>query len=635
MTENKNWLTVFLKFIELLRIDSKENVAEDNRGSQLKIWGSQRVFLEQLSDGLNKNIRSFVFLKARQLGITTISLAIDVFWMAMYPGMVGCLVADTESNREVFRSTIRRYIESFPKGFFGKSFTIVKGGDNRNFMKFSNGSRLDFLVAGTRSKKTWGEGRGYAFAHSTETANYGSAEGLMSFRETLADTHPNRLFIYESTAKGNNHFKDMYEEAGRDTITKRRAFIGWYHKEINTIARKDPLYGIYGVAEASAEEQELIDLVKDKHDFDITKEQLAWYRWRCADNAADQNAIHQNLPWYDAQAFVLSGFSFFQVRLIGEQLERIMGGKDENGDRLVKFKAYRLWLGNDFWASKMEHIVDQERLGEVELRVWEDPAPGGKYVIGCDAAFGRNDWKDRSAISVFRCFADKLVQVAEYADNKYETHQTAWVLAYLADIYPDCIVNVELTGGPGRAVLREFDSLRERFRAEVYQPVLQDHDREDFLYHARHYLYKKSDSYGGGNVKSFDTNGRSKFEIMNQLRDSHSTRVLLVNSAPLCNEMLDVVQDGYEIGAPGRNKDDRVFAAALANRVWIDDVRNPMTQQGLTYERVLSQEYQDEEDRSQGPRIIDNLVANFFKNAAERAEDPTPEQQWMDERGLI
>ena len=161
------------------------------------------------------------------------------------------------------------------------------------------------------------------------------------------------------------------------------------------------------------------------------------------------------------------------------------------------------------------------------------------------------------------CFADKLVQVAEYADNTYETHQTAWVLAYLAGIYQNCVVNIELTGGAGRAVLREFDALRERLRAEVYQKVTDDRGWDNFLYHARHYLYRKADSFSGGNVKSFDTNGRSKWEIMNQLRDSHSTDIMLINSGPLCSELLGVVQDGYEIGAPGRKEDDRVFAARL------------------------------------------------------------------------
>src|ERR1700676_3555571 len=112
MTEPKKWLPVFLKFIELLRIDSKEVAATDARGSPLNIWGSQKIFLEELAWGLEHGVRTFFVLKARQLGITTISLAITVFWMAMHEGMIGCLVSDTEGNRETMRNTIKRYIES-------------------------------------------------------------------------------------------------------------------------------------------------------------------------------------------------------------------------------------------------------------------------------------------------------------------------------------------------------------------------------------------------------------------------------------------------------------------------------------------------------------------------------------------
>lgn len=627
---SRKWLPLFLKFIELLRIDSKEMAAKDSRGSELKLWGSQFEAVREIAEGLEKGIRTFVILKSRQLGITTVLLAIDIFWLAMHPGTIGALVSDTEPNREVFRSTLRRYIESFPKGFFGSSFTIVKGGDNRNFMKFSNGSRLDFLVAGTRNKKTWGESRGYSYVHSTETANYGSEEGLASFRETLAENHPNRLFIYESTAKGINHFKEMYEEAGRDIHTKRRMFIGWYHKDINRIEKKDPRFAVYGREEPTAEERELIDLVKQRHNYDVSMEQLAWYRWRVSESSKIQD-IHQNQPWYDAQAFVLSGSSFFQVRTLQKELERIVDGVDAEGNSLVRFRGYRMWLGNDFWASRMEPIDTMDRIDEVELRVWEEPDKEANYAIGCDPALGRNDNKDRHAIEVYRCFADRLVQVAEYADNNVETRQAAWVLAYLAGIYENCVINIELTGGHGRAVMTEFDHLREKFKTEAFQSA-GERNWEDFLSNARHYLYKKADHYGGGAVKGFDTTGRTKPEIMNQMRDSHGTGILLINSAPLINEMLCVVQDGYEIGAPGNSKDDRVFATALANRAWIDGLRMPLMAQGLTYDAYLKSLNEEINPRNQ---IVDNIVLNFFRTAEERAEEPTEEQKWLDSRGFV
>jgi len=99
-------------------------------------------------------------------------------------------------------------------------------------------------------------GRGYALAHCTEVANYGDANGLASFRETLAETHPDRLFIYESTAKGFNHWKDMWEECARDTFTKRGIFIGWWAKDINRIKRKDRRFPSYGLDEPDERERE-------------------------------------------------------------------------------------------------------------------------------------------------------------------------------------------------------------------------------------------------------------------------------------------------------------------------------------------------------------------------------------------
>ncbi len=175
------WMRPFEDFLKHMRIDSKEIAAEDERGSPLNLWGSQRMFLSEVATGLEDGQNTFVCLKARQEGISTVSLAIDIFWCLVHPGMMGALVTDTEANRNIFRATIERYIKNLPAKLVGENFKIPRV--NRDFILFPNGSRLDFLVAGTRSKATWGEGRGYTLAHLTEVANYGDPNGLASFRE--------------------------------------------------------------------------------------------------------------------------------------------------------------------------------------------------------------------------------------------------------------------------------------------------------------------------------------------------------------------------------------------------------------------------------------------------------------------
>jgi hypothetical protein len=199
--KSSKWLKLFQDFVGDIRISSKEVSSQDERGTKLELWESQRRFIHEVGSGLDDGIHKFYCLKSRQLGVTTVSLAIDVFWLALHPNLIGCLVVDTEKNREANRMLLENMLKLFPDGYFGETFKIVRS--NRQMLQFSNGARLDLLVAGTKDKGTsWGEGVGYAFGHLTEVAAYGSAEGLKSLEEGFAQTNPNRLFIYEFDRKG-------------------------------------------------------------------------------------------------------------------------------------------------------------------------------------------------------------------------------------------------------------------------------------------------------------------------------------------------------------------------------------------------------------------------------------------------
>lgn len=624
-TRAERWLPVFLDFIKLLRIDSKEIAAVDEKGSPLVLWDSQLRFLKAICEGLDSEKRSFYCLKSRQVGLTTLSLVIDVFWLALYPATIGALVTDTPKNSAANRRTIRRYVDSIPKGFFGKSFSIVD--DNRDFITFSNGSRLDLLVAGTRNKRTWGEGAAYVFCHCTEVANYGSKEGLDSFRESLATAHPNRLAIYESTAKGFNHFRDLWISAKKDPHTSVTVFVGWWSKSLNSIKKTDPRYAMYNY-DLTSEEQEIIDAVEELYSHKISMEQWAWYRWRAAQDDVDVQTLKQNQPSTEGEAFVMTGFSFFATRVLQQDMARI-----QDPDDPISFKGYKYILGNDFQAGVMEPITEMEHIEEVRLRVWEDPVPGGQYVIGCDPAWGRNDWKDRTAISIWRCFADRLIQVAEYADSDVDTRQAAWVLAHLAGAYRDCIINIELTGGPGMAIMTEFDHLRDRMRAEMYRETLREnYDWDDFLRNAQWYLYHKPDTMGAGYAKGWMSSHDAKWRMMCQFKDSHTSGMMIMRSVPLVEELLTVVQDGSSIEAPGRAKDDRVFAAALANMGWVEWRRPGLIQNGQTYEVVLRSE--SDEEQSKGAAFVDQIVMNFMKKQSEYEEPLSPRQQWLEDRGF-
>jgi hypothetical protein len=177
----------------------------------------------------------------------------------------------------------------------------------------------------------------------------------------------------------------------------------------------------------------------------------------------------------------------------------------------------------------------------------------------------------------------------------------------------------------------EFDSLRERLRADMYQKLAEERDWEDFLSNARWYMYHRPDSMGAGFLYNTEMSFRLKFEMMNQLRDNYSTRLLDINSAPLMREMIVVTQEGSEIGAPGRQKDDRVFAMSLANAAWLKWLRPRMIAEGMTYDLVSAEE---RGEVNKGQIIVDRIVANFFRRKEEEAEMEPPAPQWMIDRGL-
>ena len=320
----KKWMPIFHKFISNLKIISKNvDSATDGAGSKLELYPSQEMFLQTIADGLGANQHKFYFLKSRQLGISTISLAVDIFWLAMFPGTRGALVVDEDRNREQFRNTLKLYIKSFPDGFFGDSFGLKKGGDNRYGMSFTNNSSLDFIVAGVKDKESFGDGGGYSFAHLTEVGRYGAEGALRSFEQALSEEHPNRLYIYESRAAGPNHWQSMWLQAARDIYTIRRCFIGWWALPSQKITKADPRWTAYGTLPPDADERDLMEAVKVMYGHEVTREQLAWYRWRADDVGVDIEVLHAQQPWTEEQAFVTAGSTFFHIRILANDLDRV------------------------------------------------------------------------------------------------------------------------------------------------------------------------------------------------------------------------------------------------------------------------------------------------------------------------
>lgn len=623
------WLPLFRKYISQLRIQSKHAASDpDGTGIPLKMWTSQTRVLEQICEGIEQGIHVFYILKSRQLGVTTITLAILIFWAALHPNTICCQVSDSDKTSAKNRETIRSYLRSLA-AFMGKSFAVTK--DNKFGFTFSNGSRIDLLVAG-KSKVNWGEGEGYLAALLTEVSSYGKEEGLESFYHAMAPENPRSLYIYESTAHGNNHWKRMWEDARKDAFSSGCIFVGWWSHGLQRIGMTDKRWPTFGTAPPSPEENDRIIAVRDQYGYVITMEQLAWYRWnRSRPNASEEDA-DQNQPWIETDAFIQTGTSFFHNKLIYDRREAITGAEPAYvKDGGYAYNGYSFYLGDEYHLSKVERIYDDVDPDYVKMRVWEEPVPEGWYIIGVDPAGGRSELSNNHSINVWRAFGDKLVQVAEWADNIPDTRHCAWVCAYLAGWYQNCRINIDLTGGVGTAVMQAFDDLRARLRSELYQG--KTGTPEDFCATASWYLYRRPDAPSPGYMYNTKMGRDLKWRMMNMLRDSWTTNLIEVRSVPLLDEMINVRQTNLDIGAsaPGRERDDRTFAMGLANMTWLENIRPGLISQGITWDGSMQKE---SGALSPAADLLNRRVFSIMRRAEEMADLPPP-KTFFDLRGLV
>lgn len=612
--KSRKWLEYFMEFIGELQFYSKEHDGLIKLKDHL--YKGQWMFIEQVCDGLDHGCREFVVLKARQLGITTVSLALDLFWAFINDGLRSAFVSHEASVTEATRRILDDYVGNLPDDL---KLKISK--HNRLGVSFSNGSSIDYLVAGTTARtKSLGRGRAYTHVHATEVAFYGNQEAVDSFVAGLAKNHQDRLRIWESTANGfDSPMWEKWSSAKEDKITQRCIFIGWWGNDTYDVSSNAELLLEYGYPVTPDEEDRILK-VKELYNVDITDGQLAWYRWYEKSQSRSPHMMMQEYPWTEDEAFIASGHKFFDQKKLSEQIQ-------DATNNYRPFRGYRFDLGEKFVDTRMELCTD---VRDVTLRVWEKPVETGEYIISCDPAYGSNDNKDRSVIQVMRCYADRLVQVAEYADEDPLTHQVTWVLAWLAGKYRNCMINLEVSG-PGNQIMLELKHLRELAQAGALDALPeatddQKRERDSFLeglQSARWYIWNRPDSMGSGYAYGWKTTSENKVYALNAMRDNHTTGNLVLTSLPLMDEMLNIEQNGWDIRASGKHKDDRVMACALGVWGWQQWFRPRLIADNRTYRNVHMDEAERENPQA---TVMQRIVNSHFQ----RMEVESIQQQVAD-----
>ena len=589
----------FLSFCARLKVQSK-----DMGLVPFRLLGTQRYILDELCAGLKAGVTTFYILKARQIGCTTFFLGVDMFWAFENKGLLGAFIIHKEEARDDWRQTIDVFYDQIPAKveIDGRAVRLkpARIRHNRNILSFSNGSRFRYLIAGTQENRRGGLGRSGAanFVHGTEVAFFGNPDDIKAFRSSTSSLYAKRLQIWESTANGFNHFHESYEE-GKNNPATRVMFVGWWRDERNAFMPDNPLYAMYCPDRSLTNfERPRVREVKMQYGFEISMPQIAWYRWKMREEFdGDESMMLQEFPWTDEDAFQATGSDFFGPHALTEGIREA---------RKTPFTTWTYKLGRT-WKDIAVRAVKDTR---AELKIWEQSSKYGHYSIACDPAFGSSDTADRTVISVWRAYAECLVQVAEFCTPQVSTYQCAWVLAHLAGFYGqrDARVILEING-PGTAVWQELQRVRDEIKNSPAAGDGDDLNIRNLFRFMREFMYKRPDSTGSDLAYHWRMTEDLKRSIMSKMKDAFELKRLIPRSVPLLEEMRQVVNDEGYIGARGAYKDDRVIAAALAYenyRMWM---QRPLMAQRMTVSASAT------EERVGGLKPLDLLMRDYLKRS--------------------
>jgi hypothetical protein len=172
-----------------------------------------------------------------------------------------------------------------------------------------------------------------------------------------------------------------------------------------------------------------------------------------------------------------------------------------------------------------------------------------------------------------------MEQVAEFATSEMNTYQFAWVIAHLAGAYKNSTLNLEVNG-PGQAVINELRNLKRQASALAGQ---MGYDLMNVLGSMSNYIWRRNDTLGGiSNSIGWLTTSATKERMLSYMKDYFERGMMAIYSVDLIDEMKTIVRDGGSIEASGRNKDDRVIAAALACAAYAEQIQPRLIAQKVT-----------------------------------------------------
>lgn len=301
-----------------------------------------------------------IILKARQEGISSLILAIFAIDFITIENIKCVVISHEDKATQRLFDRVKYFLKSMEKTFPGELPYKLKYNSRYEMTNLEKNSNFYIGTAGARA---FGHGDTINNLHCSEISRWPDQERMMM--GLLQAVPKDGRIIIESTANGfGDYFYKMWEKNKETQNPFRTHFIPWFEL---------PEY----VMPLGTVEMELTEYEQDIiNNFHISKEQIAWRRWKINQMGGDWqdpkswDLFNEQFPINPEEAFIVSGNPVWSPTLLKFYLTHAKPPK---------------YIGN----LRGFNPITLEENEKGRLKIWKEPQEFHTYAIGVDVSEGK------------------------------------------------------------------------------------------------------------------------------------------------------------------------------------------------------------------------------------------------------
>ena len=326
---------------------------------------------KQYPDETTRPTLYVIICKSRKQGFSTCTEAIFFKELHFSLGKVAMIVsydadsATTINNMsDLFYQELPQFLKPAKRSSLSKGLLLENPKFDPSKPTSTNndpGLQCKFLIE-TADNKNAGSSYTINYLHLSEVAKWPGniKETMTSLLNSVPQT--NSIVICESTSKGMNYFKSLWDDAVLRKNSYITLFVPWFDDE----GYRMPYTGF----ELDDEE------IRIKKEYNLDNDQLEWRRWAIKNKCSgDLDQFHQEYPACPEESFLSSGRPVFDMSKITRRLEYLRNEYDKKPPDVGYI---------DIVNGKYVFVPDKNG----SLTIYEHPKVNRPYCIGADAAEG-------------------------------------------------------------------------------------------------------------------------------------------------------------------------------------------------------------------------------------------------------